>query len=62
MIGVATERGWCVLVGGDDDPDGPSSSEISSHIARVSAQRCAHHAVTINGRVVLHTCPACSTD
>lgn len=59
MIAVRTALASCVMVG-EDDSGLPSSDEIEAHIGRVESRACGHYAVTINGRVELHSCPACS--
>jgi hypothetical protein len=60
MIAIRTALAWCAMVGEDHDPDLPSAEKIEAHIERVTNRACPHYAVTLNGRLELHSCPACS--
>ena len=61
MIAVRTTLAWCVMVG-EDDSGLPSPDEIEAHVERVESMACGHYALTMNGRIELHSCPACSPD
>lgn len=58
MIGIGMPYFWCLATG--VEPVGPTAEQVQQHMDKVYGGDCEHHAVELNGRLELVTCPNCA--